>query len=86
MSKMTFKIQSGVPRDDIIMYLESIALKRIGDRVYHGVDWEIEVGEEQVRTLGSIKLPQTEVCFCVEEKRLEKIVAAFRLKFLSAGG
>ncbi len=86
MGKMTYKIQSGVPRHDIIAYFESIALNNIDDSGYCGADWEAEVGEEKYRTLGSIKLTQTEVSFYAEEKRLMEIVAAYRLKFLSAGG
>ena len=80
------KISSGVYRTDIIEYLLSISNSFDSKGTFIGSDWEVEVGNQEYRRLGSINLPVTMVIFRAEKHRCNEIMTAFRIKFLSAGG
>ncbi len=76
----------GMHRSQIINYFYTIRSKNIGCGKFSGKNWEVEIGVENLITIGSIKIPSTMVTFKGENDLLKKIIYAFRLKFLSAGG
>ena len=76
----------GVFRDEIINYFIDIGGEAIEEGRFAGEAWEAEVGNEEVVKLSSIKIPSTMVTFRGEVELLDKMLKAFRLKFLKAGG
>jgi hypothetical protein len=76
----------GMPRIDIINYIISIGGKSSSEGKFIGDCWEVEIGEEEVITLGSIKIPSRKVTFRSDEEIVRQMISAFRLRFLSAGG
>ncbi|GAW92487.1 hypothetical protein [Calderihabitans maritimus] len=86
MPKIEIKIESGIPRKYLIEYFTSISDSYNEQGKFWGSDWEVEVGEEQYRKFGTIKIPATQLIFRADKNRCNEIVEAFRLKFLSAGG
>lgn len=80
------KIFSGTLRKDILDYFVSISNDFDSKGTFIGPDWEVKVGKQEYRRLGSINLPSTKILFRADKHRCNEIVTAFRLKFLSAGG
>ncbi len=76
----------GMKRSDIVAYIVSIGGEDNGEGKYSGSGWEVEIGEEKQIARGSLRITSTRVLFRSEEERLEQLVSAFRLRFLSAGG
>lgn len=79
---MNQTIYSGILRRDIEEWLNSVA-SRIDEDSWHGQGWLVELGPQEQIPTGPFTLPRTKVCFkgdCTDA------VAAFRLRFLSAGG
>lgn len=76
----------GMSRNDIINYFSSINGENIGSEKFIGENWEVEVSQETLATIGSLNIPSTTVVFRCKEELLEPMISAFRLKFLSAGG
>lgn len=76
----------GMPRRDLEDYFLSIGKKQIKSETYKGPNWEVHLSNESLFTLGSIKIPATKVTFRVDERDWPKILKAFRMSFLSAGG
>jgi len=76
----------GMPHRDLEEYFFSIGGKHVGQGTYMFTDWNVDLGDEYYVTLGSLRIPTTKVTFRVDEERWPKIVNAFRLRFLSAGG
>lgn len=76
----------GMKRVEIVNYFISIGGKVISDVKFLGQGWQVEIEKEKVVTLGSLKIPATIVTLRCRKDISEKILAAFRLRFLSAGG
>lgn len=76
----------GMRRKEIINYFILLGGKHEADGKFTGPDWEVGIGEERLVALGSLEIPSTTVIFRCREDLLEKMVSAFRLKFLTAGG
>lgn len=76
----------GMRRSEILAYFKDISNNNSGPGKFKGPDWEVEVGEENCVSLGSIKIPSITVKFCGEKEPLDELTCTFRLKFLSAGG
>ena len=76
----------GMPHSDLEDYFLGIGGKQIGQGLYLGPNWEVRLSAEWTCTLGSIKIPATQVTFRVDEEDWLEIVKAFRFRFLSAGG
>lgn len=76
----------GMKRKEIIEYFFSLNEKPIEPNKFQGNGWYVKVNEETQVHLGAIEIPSTIVEFCGEKDQVEKILADFRLRFLSAGG
>lgn len=76
----------GMRRAEIINYFAGLNGEDIGDGKFIGLNWEVEVKEENLVTIGSLKLPSTKVLFRSDEELIEQMIYAFKLRFLSAGG
>lgn len=76
----------GMRRIDLIDYFISLKGVNTGFGKIRGENWEVEVSEESLVTIGSFSIPSTILVFRCEEEFLEPMISAFRLKFLSAGG
>lgn len=76
----------GMHRAEIMDYFISIDGTNIGFGKFIGPNWEVDISEENLIIIGSLKIPSTTVLFRSEKEQLEQMIWAFRLKFLSAGG
>ena len=76
----------GMPRKELEEYFLGIGGRHVGPGLYLGANWEVELSDDWICTLGSIQVPATQVTFRVDEKDWPEIVKAFRFRFLSAGG
>ena len=76
----------GMKRIEIVTYFISVGGKNIEGNKFIGKDWEVEIEPEKTIKLGSLEIPATIVIFRCEKESLDKIMDAFRLRFLSAGG
>lgn len=76
----------GMPHRDLEEYFLSIGGKQVGQGLYWGPNWEVELSDAWICTLGSIQVPATQVTFRVDEENWPEILKAFRFRFLSAGG
>ena len=76
----------GMPRRDLEEYFISIGGKQVGRGTYEFPNWNVELADEHYLTIGSLQIPATIVTFRVNEEDWSKIVDAFHLRFLSAGG
>ena len=76
----------GMPRRDLEEYFLSIEGKQVGQGKYVYSNWNVELADEHYLTIGSLQIPATFVTFRVNEEDWPKIVEAFHLRFLSAGG
>ena len=76
----------GMPHRELEEYFLEIGEKQVGQGLYGGPNWEVELSDEWICTLGSIQVPATQVTFRVDEENWPEILKAFRFRFLSAGG
>jgi hypothetical protein len=76
----------GMRRSEIINYFAGLNGEDKGDGKFAGLNWEVEVKEENLAAIGRLKLPSTKVLFRSDEEHIEQIIYAFKLRFLSAGG
>lgn len=76
----------GMPHRELEEYFHSIGGKQVGKGMYEFSKWNVELGDEYFLKIGSLHIPTTKVTFRVEEEHWPKIVKAFNLRFLSAGG
>jgi hypothetical protein len=79
-------IESGIPRNYIEEYLETLGGKNCGNGLYKGKQWEIQIQEQGDRCFGKFRLPVNLVIFKGEKSKCLEMVDRFRLNFLSAGG
>jgi len=76
----------GMARSEIVDYFSGIGGELISEGKYQGPDWIVDIGKEEYRAVGSIRLRKTYVTFYCDEKYIDTMIYKFRLKFLSAGG
>lgn len=76
----------GIYRKDFIEYFLKIGGKTEDQETIKGYCWEVLVGPETCRMLGSIRIPQVLITFNVEEDKFDDFLAKFRLNFLRGGG
>lgn len=76
----------GMKREELVNYFISIGGSYVGNMKYIGIDWEVEIGEQEICRLGVIEIPAAKILLSVEEENFDSMVEAFRLRFLSAGG
>ena len=76
----------GISREEIADYFVDISESAYGDKIFYGIDWVVEVGDEKPCLLGSITLKEVDIIFSASQETLEVLLADFRLKFMRAGG
>lgn len=78
---------SGIPRSEIIKYLENNGFHQLSEGIFLGDSCgEVIVGETGYRYLGPLKVSEVEITFRMEEAVYGEIIKKFRLNFLRAGG
>lgn len=81
-------IDSGILIKYIQAYFQNLSFE-YSPLHYKGSHWEvflIPLPENSNATISSIYIPRTEIHFIGEKNIVEKMVTAYRLEFLSAGG
>lgn len=76
----------GMKRIELVNYFISIGGKVIDDEKFTSQGWQAEIAKEKLVILGSLKIPATIVILRCRKDISEKMLTAFRLRFLSAGG
>jgi hypothetical protein len=76
----------GMKRIELVKYFISIGGEAINEEIFIGKGWEVELTKERLIEIGSLKIPATIVKLRCRKDLEEKMLAAFRLRFLSAGG
>ena len=76
----------GMKRIELVNYFISIGGSAMGGENFIGQGWEVKITKEEIITLGSLKIPATIVILHCRKDLIEKMMFAFRLRFLSAGG
>lgn len=76
----------GMKRIEIVNYFLSIGGKVMGEEKFIGQGWEVQVNQEELVSIGSLKIPATIVTLRCRKDLIEKMLGDFRLRFLSAGG
>jgi hypothetical protein len=78
-------IRRGVPREEYIQYFRTQGEETDPGR-FTGSDWEVVVGEYRKCQFFNITIEEEEIIFRGPEETVEKMLNAFRVKFLRAGG
>lgn len=76
----------GIFRKYLVEYFLAIGGKTEDQEMYAGDYWNVQIGPEVWRSLGSIHLNHVSVTINVEEDKFDEFLAKFRLRFLQAGG
>jgi hypothetical protein len=76
----------GKKRIEIVNYFISIGGQAMDVEKFIGKGWEVELAQEKLVTLGSLKIPATIVTLRCRKDLIEQMLVDFRLRFLSAGG
>lgn len=76
----------GIYREDFIKYFLKIGGKTEDQETFKGSYWEVLVGSETWRMLGSLRIHHVLITFNVEEDKFDEFIAEFRFNFLRAGG
>jgi len=76
----------GIPREEIVEYFKDLSKHTHNNKIFYGIDWVVEVGDEKPCLLGSITLKEVDIIFSASQESLEVLLADFRLKFMRAGG
>ncbi len=76
----------GVFRDDLKSFFIETGWQEISPGLWKGEHGSMEMGEQSEVPLGSIKLPSVTLVFRLRERDHEKVLSAFRSRFLKAGG
>lgn len=76
----------GISRKYFVKYFLRIGGITEDLATFAGDRWQVQVGPEEWKGLGSIKLNYVFITFNVDEDRFDEFLAAFRLNFLKAGG
>jgi len=84
-AKKEFEMR-GMKRIEIVNYFFDIGGKKISDENLIGKGWKVQISQEKLVSLGSFKIPATVVILSCRKDLIDKMVSAFNLRFLSAGG
>lgn len=76
----------GMKRIEIVDYFISIGGEAVDGEKFTSQGWQAEISKEKLVILGSLKIPATIVILRCRKDISEQMLAAFRLKFLTAGG
>jgi len=76
----------GIYREEFVRYFLKIGGKMENQEIFKGPYWNISVGPEIWRMLGSLRIHHVLITFNVEEDKFDQFLAEFRLNFLRAGG
>lgn len=76
----------GMKRIEIVNYFINIGGEAVEGEKFIGQGWEVELAQEKLVTLGSLKIPATIVNLRCRKDLIEQMLLDFRLRFLSAGG
>jgi hypothetical protein len=76
----------GMKRVEIVNYFISIGGEAMEVEKFIGQGWEVKIMQEELVTLGSLKIPATIVNLRCRKDLIEQMLVDFRLRFLSAGG
>lgn len=76
----------GIYREDFVEYFLKIGGKSVDQETFKGHHWEVFVGPEIWRTLGSLSIHHVYITFIVEEDQFDDFLAEFHMNFLKAGG
>ncbi|MDV3428975.1 MAG: hypothetical protein LIR50_18445 [Bacillota bacterium] len=76
----------GIYRKDFIEYFLKIGGRTEDQVTFKGSYWEVLVGLQTWRMLGSLNIHHVLITFNVEEDKFDEFLAQFRLNFLRAGG
>lgn len=76
----------GMAREEIISFFQALDTKYIAPDQFIAPHWHVTVEACQMVKLGSISIPSTLVVIKGEKSETEKLIHAFRLRFLTAGG
>jgi len=76
----------GIYRRDFIKYFSEIGGKTEDQETFKGYYWEVMIGPQTWRMLGSLNIHHVLITFNVEEDKFNEFLAKFRLNFLRAGG
>lgn len=79
-------VRRGVPREEYLMYFKSLGGVETEQGHFIFPDWDVTVSEERHAALFTHTICEVDVVFCGAEDKLPAIVAAFRMRFLRAGG
>src|SRR6056297_2339292 len=82
--KQSLEMRS-IRRDEFIEYFAARG-ETLGGGYFQGPFWEVHLSDEEILSLGMLRIPSTFVTFSVEGGRLDEFVKAFRMSFMRAGG
>lgn len=86
MLKTTTLDMGGVYRDDFVKYFLHIGGKTEDQQKFKGSFWEVIVGPDAWKRLGSLRMNHVLVTLSAEEEKYDEFLAEFHLNFLKAGG
>jgi len=84
-TKKEFEMR-GMKRIEIVNYFITIGGEKTSDENLIGKGWEVQISKEKLVAIGSFKIPATEVILLCRKDIIDKMINAFNLRFLSAGG
>ncbi len=76
----------GIPRSEIIQYFQNIGLRQVTEGIFQTDYGRIVIGETEQCCLGSVKISEVKITFCMDEAAYQELIKPFRLQFLRAGG
>ncbi|MTI96507.1 MAG: hypothetical protein FH749_13705 [Firmicutes bacterium] len=76
-------VESGIPRARLIAYFAEAASNR-EENCFRGDGWQVQVDAEQVVYMGALAITRTKLR--ISGANSGRILADYRLRFLSAGG
>jgi len=76
----------GVFLDEVLSHFRETGWEEVAPGLWQRECGSVEAGLQVEVSLGSIRLPSVTLVFSLREKDHEKILAAFRSRFLKAGG
>lgn len=79
-------VRRGVPREEYLTYFKSLGGVETEPGHFAFPDWDVTVSEERHAALFTHTISEVDVVFYGAVEKLPEIVAAFRLRFLRAGG
>jgi len=76
----------GIYREKLVEYFCKIGGRTKDQKTFKGSYWEVHLGSQTWRMLGSLNIQHVIVTFNVEEDKFDEFLAKYRLNFLKAGG